>query len=106
MTNITPINITPIIVAFIGLLSTIITVVLVPYIRAKTTAEQRAKAEQWAKIAVQAAEMIFNEKGMGAEKFAYVEAFLESKGIVLDKEILKVVIESAVLELKQAANAE
>lgn len=95
-------DITPIIVALIGLLSTIITVVLIPYIRAKTTAEQRVKAYEWAKIGVEAAEMIFKEKGMGAEKFEYVERFLESKGIVLDKEILKVVIESAVLQLKQA----
>ena len=39
---------------------------------------------------------------MGAEKFAYVSNYLTSKGFHLNAEDLKVTIESAVMELKNA----
>lgn len=95
------IDITAIIVAFIGLVGTILTTVLIPYFKSRTTAEQRENIYFWAKLAVQAAEKIFKETGMGKEKKAYVIKFLEEHGIILDEDQIDVVIESAVLQLQQ-----
>lgn len=95
------IDITAIIVAFIGLVGTILTTVLIPYFKSRTTAEQRDNIYFWAKLAVEAAEKIFKETGMGKEKKAYVIKFLEEHGIILDEDQIDVVIESAVLQLQQ-----
>lgn len=94
------IDLTQIIVAVIGLLSAVISAYLVPYIKAKTTNEQRMNALMWTQIAVQAAEMIYNQSGMGKEKFDYVKRFLVEKGFDYDEKEVKALIESAVLKLK------
>ena len=94
------IDITAIIVAFIGLISTVLTVVVVPYFKSKTTETQRENIYFWAKIAVQAAEQIYKETGQGAAKKEYVKKFLAEHGIILDEDQVDVVIESAVLQLK------
>jgi len=99
------IDLTQIIVALIGLLTAVITVYLIPLLKAKTTKEDREKAQAWVKIAVEAAEMIYKEKGMGDTKFYYVRKFLEDKGIVMDEQEIKLMIESAVLQLKQELTA-
>ena len=94
------IDITAIIVAFIGLISTVLTVVVVPYFKSKTTETQRENIYFWAKIAVQAAEQIYKETGQGAAKKEYVKKFLAEHGIILDEDQVDGVIESAVLQLK------
>lgn len=96
------VNITPIVVALIGLLSAIITTVLVPYFKSKTTAEQRNNIYFWVKTAVEAAEKIFNQSGQGQAKKEYVKQFLAEHGILLDEDQLDVVIESAVLQMQNA----
>ncbi len=101
MSNIT-FDITPIVVALIGLLSTIVTCVLVPYFKSKTTEAQRENIYFWAKIAVNAAEKIFNDSGMGKEKKEYVKEFLAAHGIHLDESQVEVVIESAVKQMQDA----
>ena len=95
-------NITPIVIALIGLLSAVITVVLVPYFKSKTTSEQRDNIYFWAKIAVEAAEKLFNEHGQGKAKKEYVKQFLSEHGIILDENQVDVVIESAVLQMQNA----
>lgn len=94
------IDITQIIIALIGVLTTILTTVVIPYFKAKTTAEQRDNIYFWAKIAVEAAEKIFKDSGMGVQKKAYVKQFLADHGITLDESQLDVVIESAVLQMQ------
>ena len=94
------IDLTPIVVALLGLLGAVVVRYLVPYIKARTTEEQRENIQMWTRIAVQAAEMIFRETGAGAEKYEYVANFLRSKGFDLDVQEIKVLIESAVNELK------
>lgn len=96
------IDITAVVVALIGLLSAIVTTVLVPYFKSKTTAEQRDNIYFWTKIAVEAAEKLFNEKGQGRAKKEYVMQFLAEHGILLDEKQLDVVIESAVLQMQNA----
>ena len=96
------IDITEIVVAVIGLIATIITTVLVPYLKKKINIENYEIIKTWAKIGVQAAEMIYTESGMGAEKKEYVKNFLNEKGLDIDEETISVLIESAVLEMKNA----
>ena len=96
------IDITAVIVALIGVLGTIITTVLVPYFKSKTTEAQRENIYFWAKIAVEAAEKIYRDSGMGAQKKEFVRTFLAEHGITLDETQVDVVIESAVLQMQNA----
>lgn len=93
------INLTEIIVALIGLLGLIITGVLVPYIRSKTTAKQRDNIYTVVSLAVQAAEQIFFKPGEGEKKKQFVIDYLSSRGIKLTLEDLNIMIEAAVKEL-------
>lgn len=95
-------DITQIVIAIVGLISLVITTVAVPYYKSKTTREQRENIAFWAKLAVEAAEKIFKESGMGEKKKAFVEKFLNEHGIILDATQLDIVIESAVLEMQNA----
>ena len=51
-------NITTIIQAVFALIAAVITVIVIPYIKSKTTAQQQAEINAWVKIAVSAAEQI------------------------------------------------
>ena len=88
-----------IILAIIALLSTIITYVLVPYLRSKTTEKQRSNIYTLVMLAVQAAEQIYIKQGEGQKKKEYVIGYLSSKGIKLTIEDLDMMIEAAVKEL-------
>lgn len=77
-------DLTEIIIAIIGLLGTIITVVAVPLIKGKTTEAQQKELAKWVKIAVSAAEQIFTGTELGKEKREYVLKWLEDNGYKLD----------------------
>lgn len=94
-------DMTKIIEAIITLLVALITAFVIPYIKAKLSADELAEIIKWVKIAVEAAEMIYKESGMGKEKKKFVETFLTEHGIKVDIEQLDALIESAVLELKK-----
>ena len=72
------IDVTQVIVALIRLISVLLSTVLIPYFRAKTTQEKWNNALFWVKLAVQSAEQIYNQQGMGEAKKKYVEEFLVS----------------------------
>ena len=95
------VDLTPIISAVLTLIISLITVFLIPYIKAKTTDEQFKTIKLWVQVAVQAAEMLYAGSGRGEEKKKYVVDFLNSKGFTLNTEEIDNLIESAVLELKQ-----
>lgn len=94
-------DITPIVEAVVAIVCAVVTCVLIPYIKSKTTAEQQAEINAWVKIAVSAAEQIYSGSGRGEEKKAYVVEWLRSHGVTLDTEKLDAMIEAAVYELKQ-----
>ena len=96
------IDLTPIITAVLTLIISLISTFLIPYIKAKTTDEQLKTIKLWVQVAVQAAEMLYVGSGRGEEKKKYVLDFLNSKGFTLNTEEIDNLIESAVLELKQA----
>ena len=60
---------------------------------------------RWVKIAVKAAEQIYDISGMGKEKFAYVSEWISRK-FKISEEDLKNLIESAVYELNNAKGEE
>ena len=94
-------DITPIIEAVAALIGVIITCVLIPYIKSKTTTEQQKEINAWVKTAVSAAEQLFTGSGRGEEKKAYVIAWLKERGITVDEAELDALIEAAVYELEQ-----
>lgn len=94
------IDLTSIFSALITLICALISAFLIPYIKSKVSAEKFESIKAWVKVAVQAAEMLYNETGTGAQKKAYVVQYLNSKGYDLDTDTLNTLIESAVLELK------
>ena len=99
-------NITTIIQAVFALIAAVITVIVIPYIKSKTTAQQQAEINAWVKIAVSAAEQIYNGSGRGEEKKAYVLNWLAEHGITLDEARIDALIEAAVYELKHGVLTE
>ena len=61
-------DITTIIEAAAALAAAVITAVVIPYIKSRTTAQQQAEINAWVKIAVTAAEQIYRGSGRGEEK--------------------------------------
>lgn len=94
-------DITPLCMAVMALASVVITVYLVPWIRSKTTKEQRESINTWVKIAVQAAEQLFAGSGRGEEKKAYVVDFLTRKNLKIDMAELDKLIEATVLAVNK-----
>lgn len=94
-------DITPIIEAVFALIGAVITAVVIPYIRSRTTAQQQAELNAWVKIAVSAAEQMEQFGGIrkGKEKKAFVLGWLKEHGVTVDESKLDAMIEAAVLEL-------
>lgn len=90
------IDITTLANAIIALLAAIITTFIIPYIKSKTTENQRKTLVEWIKIAVKAAEQIYTGSGRGIEKKAYVLNFLREKGISVDEASIEAAIEASV----------
>lgn len=95
------IDITPLCMAVMALAAVVITLYLVPWIKSKTTKEQRESINVLVKIAVQAAEQIFAGTGRGEEKKAYVMDFLAKKNLKIDMAELDKLIEAAVLAVNK-----
>ena len=95
-------DITEIVALIMRLVVAIICAFLIPYIKRKVDAEKLSKAMAYAKIAVEAAEMLYKESGMGPVKKEYVTKYLTEHGFHLDTDEIDVLIESAVLELHNA----
>lgn len=92
-------DISPILEAVVALIGVIITCIVIPYIRSKTTAQEREEINAWIKIAVTAAEQIYKGSGRGEEKKQYVLDWLEDHGMTVDEDKIDALIEAAVYEL-------
>ena len=89
----------------IALLGAIITYIVVPFIKKKTTKQEYENIEFWIGVAVNAAEQIFSEPDMGEKKKAYVIGFLKKMGIKISMDQLEVLIEAAVREINKNKSA-
>ena len=94
-------NITPILEAVLALAATVFTVVVVPYIKSKTTAQQ-TDIEGWVRVAVSAAEQLYKGSGRGDEKKAFVLDWLKKRHIAVDEAKLDAMIEAAVYWLNHS----
>lgn len=94
-------DITTIIEIVFALIGAIVTTVLIPYIRSKTNANQRAEINAWVEIAVLAAEQIYKGQGRGEEKKSHVLTFLAEHGVLVDETKIDALIEAAVYNMKQ-----
>ena len=81
----------------IPLLCMVLTIYIVPILKEKNIYSAVV-------IAVQAAEQIYRETGMGREKFAYVKEWIKKKFNISDAD-LKNMIESAVYEMNKGKTA-
>lgn len=97
------VDITTVLQAGLGLIATLITAFIIPWIKSKLSAEKQAMLAYWVDKAVAAAEQRLKGTGRGSEKLAFVVAFLESKGYTINlKETtdeIWLMIEAAVLAL-------
>lgn len=89
----------------ISLLSAIVTYILIPYIKSKTTAEQQENIMFWVRVAVSGAEQIYREKGQGNKKKKYVLNFLADMGLKVTEEEASILIEAVVLEMNKTVQA-
>lgn len=96
-------DITPIVEAVVSLVAVVITAIVIPYIKSKTTAEQRKDLAEWIKIAVAAAEQIYKGVGRGEEKKEFVLNWLDKHNVKVDFDAVDAMIESAVFELNKGA---
>lgn len=78
------IDLTPIIEAILLLLASLITYKVIPWIKARTTAEQQTMLRATVRTLVYAAEQIYGA-GKGEEKLDYVAAQLVAKGFTVDR---------------------
>lgn len=92
-------NITVIINAVIALIAAVVSTFLIPWIRSKTTSQQREDLIAWVKIAVAAAEQIYKGSGRGEDKKKYVLDFLAQSGFTVDTDSVNAAIEAAVKQL-------
>lgn len=102
------VNLTQIIVALIGLLSIVITALVVPLLKAKTTAAQWTNIVAWTQTAVQAAEVIYKGAGRGEEKREYVINWVTNEakkhGIEVDVDTVRIALENAWKQMTEGEN--
>lgn len=97
------IDITQIVIAIIGLMSAVITSVVVPLVKAKTTANQQVIIASLAHTAVLAAQQLYgSEDGQTKKEYAaeYVTGLMKKYGITLGSDEVSAAVEAALKELK------
>lgn len=92
------IDLTPIIQAIFALLAALVTYKLIPWIKAKTTAEQRQLLMAMTSTLVFAAEQLYGA-GNGQAKLDYVVAQLEERGFTADRAAIEAVVKDYTEEL-------
>lgn len=97
------IDLTPVFQAAVALIAAVITVFVIPYIKGKTTEQQREQVSNWVRVAVTAAEQLYTGSKKGTEKKAFVLNFLTELGLTVDEAALDALIEAAVHKLKNGA---
>ncbi len=99
------IDLTPIFEAILALLATLVTYKLIPWIKARTTAEQQSLLAATVKTLVYAAEQLYGA-GKGAEKLDYVIAELEKRGFTADRAAIEAAVKEQLGQLgKEKSNA-
>ena len=91
------IDLTPIFEAILALLAALVTYKLIPWIKARTTAEQQALLSATVKTLVYAAEQLYGA-GKGQEKLAYVEEQLLARGFTVDNAAIEAMVREMIAD--------
>ena len=83
----------------------VLTYLVAPLLKAKYGTETQTQLMQLCMTAVEAAEQIYTQSGMGKVKKEYVLDYLRDRGYNVDEITLDNMIEACVLELKRGAAA-
>ena len=97
-------NLTTIVEAIIALAVAVITVFVLPWLSANTTARDREDLLSWVDIAVAAAQQLYHQCS-GQQRLDYALALLEEKGFDIDDGAVVDAVEAAVLKLHQQMEA-
>ena len=103
------IDITQIVIALIGLMSAVITSVIIPLVKAKTSAHQQSIISSLSHTAVLAAQQLYAaDEGDKKKEYAqnYVTTLLKKHGVTISAEEVGAAIEAALKEVKAAIPAE
>ena len=95
------IDLTPLFQAVIALLASIVTIKVIPWIKARTTAAQQEKIRAFVKVFVYAAEQLYGA-GNGKEKLMFVKGKLAEKGFHIDVDEIEAKVQELAL-MQQAA---
>lgn len=93
-------DLTNIVEAVIALAVAIITVFVLPWISAKTTAQEREELLSWVDVAVAAAQQLYHQLD-GEARLNYALSLLEEQGYNVDDNAVLDAVEAAVLKLHQ-----
>lgn len=97
-------NLTTIVEAILALAVAVITVFVLPWLSANTTAREREDLLSWVDIAVAAAQQLYHQCS-GEQRLDYALALLEEKGFDIDDGAVVDALEAAVLKLHQQMEA-
>ena len=86
------IDVTEFVTALLGLLASIVTAYLAPWLKAKLGAARYENALSVTNTLVNAAEQIFKGAGRGQEKLEYVRSELQKRGITYDQAKLEAAV--------------
>lgn len=94
------IDLTPIMNTFIALVVALILRYVIPWIKSKTTNQQRENMLAWVDIAVMAAQQLYYQMD-GQTRLNYALELLEEKGFDINDTAVLDAVEAAVLKLHQ-----
>lgn len=87
------IDLTTLFNALIALMAAVITAFVIPWIKAKTTTQQRKLLESIVKTLVFAAEQLYGA-GKGEEKLQYVVQCLKERGYTVDTDMIEAAVKA------------
>lgn len=93
-------DLTVLIEIIIALVFTAVSLFLVPWLKSRTTAEQRADLLKWVDIAVAAAQQLYHQHS-GEQRLHYALTLLAKQGYNVDDNAVRAAVEAAVLKLHQ-----
>ena len=93
-------ELTKVLLALVALAGVMVSVFLVPWLKAKTSTAEMAELLTWVEIAVQFSQQLYHTLD-GESRLKYALDFLESKGYDVDLPEIRAAIEAEVLKLHQ-----
>ena len=92
------IDLTAVLTAGIAVMGALAVRYLLPWVQARTTAQQREHLLSWAEIAVSAAQQLYHQSN-GERRLLHALSVLEKQGFDVDEQQVRAAVEAAVLKL-------